>query len=138
MWKTVLIFFSSCRADFPRNSSLKHVRRHFVPAAQKERSRISGVRGRLWRQIWGRSTLTRDISTHNFNFLFHSWLRTQTYDNYNSTTARSFPHNLHHTLSSFTADKLRGAHAQRPQIAWNTYIQTRISWKISTIRGKNF
>ena len=33
--KTICNFFSSCRSDFPRNSSLKYVTRCFVPIAQK-------------------------------------------------------------------------------------------------------
>ena len=54
------------------------------------------------------------------------------------TIVCSLPHNLRHTLPSFTADKLRSAHVQRPQIARNRHIQTRISWNISAIRGKKF
>ena len=60
-----------------------------------------------------------------------------TYNSYNNTSTHSLPHNLRHTLPSFTADKLRSAHAQRPQIARNMHIQTRISQKINGTRGKN-
>ena len=78
--------------------------------------------------------------THCTQFRFSLSLLTTyvSYDNYNSTSAPSLPHNQRHTLPSFTADNLRSAHAQRPQIARNTEIQTRISRKISATWGKQF
>ena len=36
-------------------------------------------------------------------------------DSYNSTIARSLPHNIRHTLPSFTADKLRSAQLNNPR-----------------------
>ena len=132
-------FFSLHCADFPRNSSLKHIRCRFLPAAHKQR--ISRVRWRLWRQIWGRSLKVQHWSetSHTILSSLSPLTHTKAYDNYNcSTITRSLPHNLHHTLPLFTADKLRSAHAQQPQIVLNTPIQTRISWKINAIRGKNF